>query len=86
MRSFIALAVVVLSFFAFAEAQSGRRVKTAPTPEKKVEDSPGDYSESTPQPKRILPPSMIRGDHSSAGDNKPIAVPLCPLAVLEKPQ
>jgi VWFA-related protein len=71
MRSIIAVAIVLLAFGAFAGAQSGRRVKPTPTPEKKVEDSPTDYSESTPQPKRILPPSMIRGDNSSSRDIKP---------------
>jgi VWFA-related protein len=75
MKRFIALAAVVLTFIAFADAQSGRRVKPTPTPEKKIEDTPADYSESTPQPKRVLPPSMIRGDNSSINDNKPIAVP-----------
>ena len=75
MRRFIAVAVILLSFFAFAEAQSGRRVKAAPTPEPKVENAAPDYSESAPQPKRILPPSMIRGDNRSVSDNKPIPVP-----------
>jgi Ca-activated chloride channel family protein len=68
----------MLSLFAFADAQSGRRVKPTPTPEVKVEESPGDFSESTPQPKRIFPPSLIRGDNSSKNDSKtssPIAVP-----------
>lgn len=71
MRSIIALAMVLLAFVAFADAQSGRRVKPTPTPETKVQDSPADYSESTPQPKRILPPSMIRGDNSSSRDINP---------------
>jgi Ca-activated chloride channel family protein len=78
MRSFITTAAIMLSLFAFADAQSGRRVKPTPTPEVKVEESPGDFSESTPQPKRIFPPSLIRGDNSSKNDSKtssPIAVP-----------
>src|SRR6476619_1524576 len=78
MRSFITTAAVMLLLFAFADAQSGRRVKPTPTPEAKVEASPGDFSESVPQPKRVLPPSLIRGDNSSRNDSKastPIPVP-----------
>ena len=64
MRRLIALAASLLLFATMASAQSGRRVKPTPTPETRVEDSPAQYSESKPLPKRIIPPTLARDTRS----------------------
>src|SRR4029078_7844673 len=60
MKRFSALSLLLLMFVSLAAAQSGRRVKAAPTPAPLQEDSPAQYSESKPLPKRIIPPSLAR--------------------------
>src|SRR5262245_13492127 len=64
MKGFAVVAIfVILTFSALTFGQSGRRIKAAPTPEPtKTEDTPDQYSESKPIPKRIVPPSLMRGD------------------------
>ena len=60
MKRFSALSLLLLMFVSLAAAQSGRRVKAGPTPAPQQEDSPAQYSESKPLPKRIIPPSLAR--------------------------
>jgi len=67
MRSLFLFAIVILTF-SFVSAQSGRHVKIAPTPtpETKSADAPDQYSESKPVPKRVAPPSLVRGSSNSS--------------------
>jgi len=60
MNRIFAFLLSVFLLTCVASAQSGRRVKAAPSPEAKTEDSPDQYSESKPLPKRIIPPTLIR--------------------------
>ena len=64
MNRIFALLLSVFLLACAASAQSGRRVKAAPTPEKPAEETPDQYSESKPLPKRILPPTLIRETRS----------------------
>jgi Ca-activated chloride channel family protein len=66
MRSLIAAAIIAISSGAAVSAQSGRRVKPAPTPQAAAEQPSDSYSESKPLPKRVIPPTMIRPDIRSA--------------------
>lgn len=64
MRRLIALAATLLFLASFISAQSGRRVKPAPTPEFRTEEPADQYSESKPVPKRIIPPTLARETRS----------------------
>jgi VWFA-related protein len=71
MNRLFALLLSVLVLTCFVSAQSGRRVKAAPTPEAVTEDSPDQYSESKPLPKRIIPPTLIRETRSETAQKDP---------------
>jgi VWFA-related protein len=72
------LSIFLLTFI--VSAQSGRRVKAAPTPEAVTQDSPDQYSESKPLPKRIIPPTLIRETRSDnpANSTTPVEAPTTP--------
>jgi VWFA-related protein len=59
MKRFNAIAILLLIFVSVAFGQSGRRVKATPAPTPQ-EETPEQYSESKPLPKRIIPPSLVR--------------------------
>jgi Ca-activated chloride channel family protein len=69
--------IVVFMLVSVAFSQSGRRVKTTPTPEVIKEQPPDQYSESKPTPKRIFPPSLIRETQSrdNTAANPDVSVP-----------
>lgn len=73
MRLFTAAILIVL-FFAFTFAQSGRKIQPTPTPVPQRSETPA-YSESTPKPKRPiwLPPSQRLNQKPTPTVNKPIA-------------
>ena len=60
MNRIFTLLLSVFMLACVASAQSGRHVKAAPTPDAAAEDSPDQYSESKPLPKRIIPPTLVR--------------------------
>ena len=72
MRGLIALTAMLLLFAGLVTAQSGRRVSPPPTAKIVVDETPEQYSESKPVPKRILPRASIRNVESK-NDQTPSA-------------
>jgi len=64
MKNIFILLICVACLGISISAQSGRRIQPTPTPAPKTE-SPDDYSESKPQPRRSLTPPQLRVGASS---------------------
>lgn len=65
MKRLLIILICVGSFGVTISAQSGRRIQPTPTPTPKTEDSRDEYSESVPQPRRVLAPPQLRGGAAS---------------------
>ena len=77
MKKLVFLLAVLIGFFVInASAQSGRRVKTAPTPAPTPEpQNPEDYSESKPNNSRIILPPELSKDKKDKKSKKEAATP-----------
>jgi hypothetical protein len=73
---FILLGVMICTIV--TQAQSGRKIQPVPTPAPKLEDSPGDYSESVSQPRRPIAPPQFRGSASTPNAGTVGAAPTQP--------
>lgn len=75
MRNLLVLILLVSVLAVSAAAQSGRRIKRAPTPVPVSQEARETYSESTPKPKRPVwtPPSARLNQKPTMIETKPIA-------------
>jgi Ca-activated chloride channel family protein len=75
MKRFTVKLLIILSLFSVVSAQSGRRVKPTPTPVQTEESRETDYSESTPNPTRMIYSQPAARDSKNKSKNKSEASP-----------